>query len=244
VSFRGFGDIIVTPKGNQPGQKLFQGGPWGNKTQSPPPGGIWTPNEIVPEQYLPAALQQTIPLTDLFQPNDWDRDLFQEAALWRYVALHGGIKNCCRIDELGAPIWSQPPWQVMPSNGLILQQMFAATTASIPFTGTDTVIGTYRIPSGFDGAINRFVAQFSGNGHIDFSGDIVWRLKINNRYAKNLGNVTNTYGSFQTAFIVPGDAIPVISGQNIQVIVNIPATSGVNGGYVQGGFFGWEYGRR
>jgi hypothetical protein len=239
------GDLTVTPKGNRPGQEPFQGGPWGNNRSTPPPGGPWAGNTILPAQYLPPALQQNIPLDDLFIQNHWDWELYREAALWNYVASHGGIHSACYIPELGAPIWSQPPWQVMPSQGVRIEKMFSLPLAAfIPFTGTDVVLGTYVIPSGYDGAVNRFICNFSGNGFNDFEGDIIWRLLINKRYAKNLGNVTNTYGDFQTAFIIPGDAIRVISGQTLTLIANIPALSPVNGGRVSAGIFGWTYPRR
>ena len=237
------GDLITTPRGNDPGQRPYQGGPWGNRNNTPP-GGAWTPDIILPEQYLPPALQQHIPQDDLFVRNHWDWEIFREAALWNYVAAHGGIHSACYIPELGAPIWSQPPWQVMPSQGLIIQKMFALPVGSIPFTGTDTVLGTYVVPSGWDGAINRFICTYNGTGFDDFSGDIVWRLLINKRYAKNLGNVTNTYGDFQNAFIVPGDSIRVISNQTLTLIANIPAGSPVLGGTVQAGIFGYIYPRR
>jgi hypothetical protein len=236
------GDLITTPRGSNPGQDPFQGGPWGNRNNTPG-GGAWTPDIILPEQYLPPALQQHIPQDDLFIRNHWDWEVFREAALWNYVAAHGGIHSCCYIPELGAPIWSQPPWQVMPSQGLRIEKMFSAPTGS--FTpGVDTIIGTYLIPSGWDGAINRFICQFTGTGFDDFSGNIVWRLQINKRFAKNLGNVINTYGDFQSAFIVPGDAIRVISNQTLNLIVNVPAGSPVAGGVVAAGIFGWIYPRR
>jgi hypothetical protein len=237
------GDLVTTPRGSNPGQQPYQGGPWGNRNTIAP-GGPWTPNIILPEQYLPPALQQHIPMDELFVRNRWDWEMFREAALWNYVASHGGIHSCCYIPELGAPIWSQPPWQVMPSQGLVLRKMFGVGTATIPFNGTDFVLGTYIVPSGWDAAINRFVCTFNGDGFDDFSGSIVWRLKINSRFAKNLGNVTNTYGDFQTAFIIPGDAIRVISNQTVTLIANIPAGSPIAGGTVQAGVFGWEYPRR
>lgn len=240
------GDLVVTPRGNPPGQEPFQGGPWGNNRKQPPPGGVWTPNVILPEQYLPPALQQHLPLNDLFAENHWDWAIAREAALWNYVASHGGIQSCCHIPELGAPIWSQPPWQVMPSQGVRIEKMFSLPISAFgtPFTGLDVTLGTYVIPSGYDGAVNRFICNFSGDGFDDFSGSIVWRLLINKRYAKNLGNVTNTYGDFQTAFIVPGDAIRVISGQTLTLIANIPVGSPVTGGRVNAGIFGYTYPRR
>jgi len=247
------GDFLVTPLPDCETSPLadqiaYQGGPWANTTISPLPKGPWTPNPILPDSILPPALQRHQQFYDLFKKNKWDLEIEREAKLWKYVAEHGGIQTCCRIPELGAPIWSQPPWEVMPSQAPRIEFMKALPIGQVsgggPFTGVDTILGTYNVPSGYDGAINRFVCAFSGNGFFDFSGSIVWRLKVGQRYAKNLGAVQNTYGSFQTAFIVPGTAIRLISGQAVQLIANIPVGSPVNGGQVQAGIFGWTYPRR
>lgn len=247
------GDFVVTPAPDcetspLSEQALYKNGPWGNTVVNPPPTGPWTHSPVLPDSILPPALQRQPKYYDLFKENAWDKEIQREAAVWLYVAEHGGIQSCCRIPELGAPIWSQPPWEVMPSQSPRLEFMQSLPTTAVsgggPFTGVDTTIATYVVPNGYDAAINRFVTNFSGNGFTDFSGSIVWRLKIGARYARNLGAVLNSYGSFQTAFIVPGTAIRAISGQTISLIANIPVGSPVNGGRVAAGIFGWTYPRR
>lgn len=237
-----------------PGGRLLVPNPT-TGTQPPPgstaPGAPWGRAPVLPDSMLPATLQRGNPLLRhaIFYPNAYDRVLMKRTQLWGYIASHGGLKSCCRIPELGAPIWDKPPWMVMPSQAEPFQEMFSLPIASVsgggPFDGTDTVIGQFVVPNGYDGALNRFVCQFTGNGFLDFSGFIVWRVMVGQRFARNLGNVQNTYGDYQTAFLVPGaDNMRLVSGQTITLIANIPVGSPVSDGFVTAGAFGWFYPRR
>ena len=210
----------------------------------------WLPTQVLPDSMLPIALKRRWPDRGPFWArNVFDARLLQEAYVWKFIAEHGGLKSCCKIPELGAPIWDQPPWEVMPSQGIKIQPMFSVTTASLltggVFDGLDHVIGQFRVPLGWDGAITNFVTQAVGvTGWDEFSGNIVWRLKIGNRYAKNLGNVINTYGSFTNALLVPFQSIRTISGQTVTVLVNVPVGAPIAGGRIAGGVFGWHHPHR
>jgi hypothetical protein len=123
--------------------------------------------------------------------------------------------------------------------------MYSIDTATLqPYDGTDRVVGQFQVPIGSDGVIDQAVFGFTGSGFVEFSGDIIWRLKIGQRYAKGLGKVLNSYGSFKDAlFSIESAVYRTLSGQNIQILVNIPASSPV-AGQVQGGLFGYNYPRR
>jgi hypothetical protein len=105
---------------------------------------------ILPDSLLPFALKRDQlalrPL--LFTPNQFDADILNEAGFWQWSNQHGGLKTCCRIPELGAPIWSVPPFLAMPSNGLKFQQMFVKNTSAIPFDGADHLLGSFQVDSG------------------------------------------------------------------------------------------------
>jgi hypothetical protein len=224
----------------------------GNKNPTAlPVGGVWHRPTIVPDHQLPGPLKRISTLIrprSVFTPNQFNRQIEQEAALWDFVAKHGGLKAYCRIPELGAPIYDVAPWLVQPSQGQVLQEPFSATPASLQtagaFTGTDILIGQVRVPVGYDGVINRVVTSFTGNGFDENSGNIIWRVKAGQRFLRNLGNIQQTWGSFQNAMLVPLQGNRVVSGQYIQVYVNIPPTSPINGGVIQAGLFGWFYPRR
>lgn len=206
---------------------------------------------IIPDSALPFVLKRSGIFGDqpnLFNYTHADAEIAHETALWQWISKHGGLKSCCRIPELGAPIYSYPPWQVMPSNAIrfgpnnIYYQPIA--TFGPPFTGVDVVLGEFQCDLGYEGAITHFLCGFTGTGHQDGSGDIVWRLKIGQRFAKDVGNVVTTFGSIQTALTIPGSAYRFISGQTIQLIANIPAGSPVSNGRVFAGVLGWMYPRR
>lgn len=216
------------------------------------PAFPWGRQPIIPDGLLPPTLQRGNPLLRRWvwgSGNVWDRRLRHKAQMWAYVRAHGGLKSCCRIPELGAPIWDYPPWMVMPSQGEKIEEMFSQPLTAFQsggvFTGLDVVVGQFTVDNGYDGVINRFVCQFTGDGFADFSGNIVWRLKVANRYARNLGNVTNSYGSFQTAFSVPlQDNIRLVSQQTVYLIANVPVDSPISSGVIAAGVFGWQYPRR
>jgi hypothetical protein len=214
------------------------------------PKAVWQRDIIPPDKMLPVALKRIAPPNGLpWIPNRYDQALLRDAAVWKYVASHGGLKSCCRIPELGAPIWEQPPWEVMPSQGIEYKEMAAQPITAFQtggtFSGVDVAILQFVVPIGYDGVLSRFVAQaINVQGWNEFDGNIVWRVKIGQRYAKNLGNVTNTYGSFQNAFVIPGYSIRLISGQTITLYANVPTGAPINGGSISAGAFGWFYPRR
>lgn len=216
------------------------------------PGNIWGHQPIIPDSMLPPVLQRSNPLLGrevILPPNAFDLSLRKSAARWAYIRSHGGLKSCCRVPELGAPIYQQDPRSIMPSQAEPFQKMFGIPTDQVsgggPFTGNDTVLGSFQVPLGYDGVMNRFVCTFTGTGFLDFMGLITWRVLVNNRYARNLGAVQNTYGDFKTSFMVPGqDIIRLISGQTVTLIANIPTGSPVADGVVAAGAFGWFYPRR
>jgi hypothetical protein len=231
----------------------------------PPPGSVisvpggalgppldWSPQPILPDSLLPPPLQRSNPLIAPAQwiPNRYDFEVIGRAKKWQWVAQHGGLKSCCRIPELGAPVYDPDPPLAMPSNGYEFGPMNGLPITDFQdsgvFTGLDVLILSIQVPSGYDGVINRFVASTTGvAGYTDFSNQIVWRLKYGIRYAKNFGDVDNTYGSLQTAFQVPGRYIArVISGQTIEVFANVPPLTPIAGGTINAGVFGWFYPRR
>ena len=165
-----------------------------------------------------------------------------------WVASHGGLKSCCRIPRLGAPIYDAPPWMVMPQQGIVIRQPFQQPITAFQsegvFSGTDVLLGQFNIETGYDGVLNNFVFAFNGSGFVDGAGSILWRVKIDQRYAKDLGNFDRTFGSFTDAFNIPWSGIRVISGQTISIYANVQENSPISGGFISGAVFGWTYPRR
>jgi hypothetical protein len=136
------------------------------------------------------------------------------------------------------------PYANMPPGGREIQQMAALPLSSIVF-GVDTPVLTFTAPVGYDGIITEVVNFFTGTGFAEGSGGLIWRVKIGNSFARNLGNILFTYGSLQDHFVIPGVGIPIVSGQIFTYYVNVPVGSPVGGQTPQivCGAFGWFFAR-
>ena len=246
-----------------PIDQLVTGGPYfvGTQPNYPAPYSNRPPiqtarpyqrSRVLSDSELPPAIQRQSQIqlhqTGLFVPTEDDLAILNESAMWRWISEHGGLKSCCRIPEVGAPFFGIPPWIQKPLNGIDYKKLFfqplTAFQTAGAFNGVDTVIGQWRVDHAFDGVITKLVFGFTGDGFDQASGSIVWRLKYGQRYARDLGNVLNTYGDLQTALLVEADHIQLISDHTVTLYANIPAGSPVSGGQVFGGTFGWMWPRR
>lgn len=253
----------VTTEEQNPIDQIVTGGPFFVGTQpnlpapfsNRPPYGTaraYQHTPIVPDSQLPPAIQRQSQILyhaeKMFSPTEDDLAILGESAMWRWISEHGGLKSCCRIPEVGAPFYGIAPWIQKPLNGIDYKKLFFQPLSEFQsggaFTGVDTVIGSWRVDHAFDGVITKLVFGFTGDGFLQGSGSIVWRLKYGQRYARDLGNVMNTYGDLNTALLVEADHIQLVSGQTVTLYANIPAASPVSGGQVFGGTFGWMWPRR
>jgi hypothetical protein len=250
----------ATSEQENPIDQLVTGGPYFVPSQPNNPAPFsgrqqtmpYRRTPILPDSILPEPLQRGSRILEhaagMFSPTHDDLAILSESAMWRWIAEHGGLKSCCRISEVGAPFYTVAPWIQKPLNGIDYKKLFfqpltAFQTAGV-FNGTDTVIGQWRVDHAFDGVITKLVFGFTGVGFLQASAQIVWRLQYGQRYARDLGNVLNTYGDLQTALLVEADHIQLISDQTVTLYANIPAGSPVAGGQVFGGTFGWMWPRR
>jgi len=157
------------------------------------------------------------PIGRLEPPNTECSALLSESAAWQ--------KYCA-----GQPPYSfqSSPFVGMPPGGRQIQEM-SSLVLNGPFDGTNQTVLTFRVPVGYDGVITRVINVFTGTGLVEGSGDIVWRLKIGNMYARNLGAVRFTYGSMTQPFEIPGVGLPLVSGQLVTYQVAVPAVSAIGG---------------
>jgi len=178
---------------------------------------------------IPAALARRFP------PNPACRQLISNSAAWdAYCA--------------GMPTYdsTKSPYANMPPGGREIQQIAALSFSSLVQDGSNNTVLTFTAPSGYDGVITKVVNFFTGTGFVEGSGGIVWRVKIGNSYARNLGAINFTYGSLQDPFVIPGVGIPIVSGQTLTYQVSVPAASpvgGVNAQFVCA-CFGWYWSRK
>lgn len=185
-------------------------------------------------------------------PNYYSSMLEQEAATWSDIQTRGGLARVCPGKR-----YIDPPWVKMPPQG----RRFAALGSLvwnigladgndhlIPFT-LNTLMGgsqAFIVPNGYDGCIVSVVFNYTGVGFNEGSGDLTWRLRINQqRYAKDYGEVKVQIGSQQTPYNINSGQILLQSGNFAQVYVNIAVAAGGNlaGGTLIGSIFGWTWPR-
>lgn len=135
----------------------------------------------------------------------------------RAIQAAGGLETVCKVRRTDD---RYPPWDFMPSDG---RRLNIPKSVTLPATNVDTTILTYVVPVGYDGIIAQAVFQFTGQGFQQGSGDLIFRVAINDYYAYTYGNMSVSFGSLQNPNpAVEGGGIRIISGQVIQLIVRRP----------------------
>lgn len=190
----------------------------------PTPQGIWYPRNIQQRE---------------FPPTIFNSCLDAEQRMWQKINDCGGLLAICPGRK-----WTEPPWVRMPTQG---KRFSAIKSIALPAAnGVDTLVGSFRVPYGYDGCIASVI--FSTDGTIGFqqgSGDLTWRLQLNQRWIRDYGNVTTYIGSLTTPYSVNSGQIILQSGQLVQMFVNRSVTSGgtISGGRVVMACFGWNWPR-
>jgi hypothetical protein len=192
---------------------------------------------VSPSQ-LPPALRNDCP-TPAYNP----LNPRASAILARRTAEMMEIVESCAFMQLKYPI---SPMKAQPREGREFQEMH-----SIPLTDlvddTNVEVGSFEVPIGMDGNLNRVTFAFIGTGLIEGSGGLLFRVKINSVYARNLGAVPFQYGSLVNApFIIPGYGIKLVSGQRITFYAFKPAGSPIGGAgaRINMGGFGYYWPRK
>lgn len=131
--------------------------------------------------------------------------------------------------------WSEPP----PG----FQSFDAHKQIPSPPLSTDTEVLRLVAPDGYDGVIRRLSNNYTGPNFVQGSGQIIWRLLIDQMVVKNYGQITIEMGSPQ--WPRETDGILLRSGQVVRYMVSIsdPALAGSAGGVIcaLGGYF-WPKG--
>lgn len=92
-------------------------------------------------------------------------------------------------------------------------------------SGDNTVV-EFTVKQGYDGLLSGFYFAYSGTGFSQGSGDIIWRIQINQRYVKDLSNTPYLLGDPVSPIPMTQGQI-ITSGQTVRAIVSIPNLSGM-----------------
>jgi len=140
--------------------------------------------------------------------------------------------------------------QISPPYGALTFNPFKAIPLPAPAAG-DVVLATFQVPIGYDGIITGQSNGYIGAGFMEGSGDIVWRIAVNQntalRYLKDCGAILFSLGQINNHQTVPG-GMRLYSGDTVALIVTCPNTSGAlppaGTGQVFAGLHGWFYPRK
>jgi hypothetical protein len=166
-------------------------------------------------------------------PNAWDRILKRDTYLWREIQQAGGIMAVVspfRPRLLGVGNWGEP-WMRMPADGEKFQfvgSVDVATITAVGVVGTNVLVLTFTVPPNFDGVISGLTQMYTGGGFVESSGDLTWRLKLNQRFPKSLGVMTTSMGSLLTPSPFGPGGLRVQSRQVIQYFVNAGPMAAAN----------------
>jgi hypothetical protein len=174
-----------------------------------------------------------------FPPNLWNGCIDSEVRRWERINRCGGLQAICPGHK-----YEFPPWVKMPPQGKRFGHPSSIPLASAVLD-TDTVVQSFLVPTGYDGVITAPVNIYSGLGFQDGSGDLIWRIKINLRYAKDYGVITTQSGSLTTPYYNANSQILLQSGQLVQYLVNRSTGSlgNLNGGRIIAGAWGYFWPR-
>ncbi len=172
-----------------------------------------------------------------FPPNAFNACLWQEEGIWQQINDCGGLMAICPGHK-----WVDPPWVKMPPQG---RRFTRINSIALPaFDGLDHLVLSYLVPSGRDGTIAAVVQNYTGQGFQEGSGDLTWRLKLNQHYVKDYGDTTTSLGSLTQYNMNPGQIL-VQSNQLVQYFVNVSVAAAGNlvGGRIICSTLGWWWPR-
>lgn len=114
----------------------------------------------------------------------------------------------------------------------------------------DVQVFALKVPLGYDGIITGQFNVYIGNGFIEGSGDLIWRVLVYDpvipRYLRDCGQIQATLGQVNIYATVPGGLL-LRSGNTVAYVVNAPNTSGAlpapGTGNIICGIHGWLWPR-
>ena len=144
-------------------------------------------------------------------PNYWDRLLAGEIQLWRLIQAKGGIKAVAGK--------FRPKSQPLVSARQAVQQ--TGSIALPAADGADYLVLGFLVPSGYFFEITSILHFYTGNGFVEGSGDLAWRLMLGNRYAPSMGNMlTSTAGATAALYPIQEHSLIAMPNELIRYFVN------------------------
>ena len=119
------------------------------------------------------------------------------------------------------------PWIDEPSGSVPFDEQQGV---AVPGVGAQSIVLTYLVPTGDDGVIKYLSCNLTFCGFTEFSGDIVWRLLINQKPVKNFSNIKVEKGTIEIPR--PISPLRLYSGDLVQWVILHVANAGLVGNTV------------
>jgi len=171
---------------------------------------------------LPSAAGSKRRLDTCKKENWWDRCLYEEMSKFARIqfppplcAMPAGLRDLLPWDDETSAL----PYQAKRFSPV------GSVRTPLPADG-DKVVVSLTVPMGYDGFLTGAYWFYAGRGFTQGSGDILWRIQVNQRYLKDFCNIPFMLGSPQLPFPLTEGQI-ALCGQTIRGIVNAPNLSGL-----------------
>lgn len=130
-----------------------------------------------------------------------------------------------------------PPWVVAPDGYLAVDEQSSVT---LPIVGVSTDVLTYVVPDGWSAIFNKYSCSFEGAGFTAGSGDIVYKLFINDQPYKGFSAINTDRGNNINQRDLGTAGIQAFPKDVIRWVVEHVNNGGING-TVTCTLTGWIY---
>lgn len=163
----------------------------------------------------------------LEQPNSAALCLMREYDLFCNLQATGGLQRmmCSGINK-----GLNPDWVTMPPEGRRFQKIATTTPQQIKDAvgyNADYEVtargGNEIVPVGYAGVLTGIVNYYTGTGFVEGSGDIVWRVRINQRWVKDYGNMVTTVGTLQAPCMIYRGGVRLLPQQLLRYYISLGA---------------------
>jgi len=136
------------------------------------------------------------------------------------------------------------PWREPPAGAERFQQVGVLPLPALE--GVDFLVLSWQMPTAYDGVITTMSNLFTGAGFVNGSGDLIWRVMLDNQWVTDLQAIDITVGRPSMPLQLKGAGYRTQTHQTFRYFVRLGA--GALGrldpaGNVICGMFGWLYPR-
>ena len=152
-----------------------------------------------------------------YSPDTANLCLERIAQVWGAVYEAGGPAPYCRVDN--PMTCGEDPRKYMPAAGKRFQKTGSLLNPGVE--GVDLQVLSFPVPDAWDGVLITITNQWDGAGFVDGSGDLIWRLMIDNQWLKDLDDVRITLGRLENPYELEGAGYYLQSHQQVRYFVRL-----------------------